>query len=160
MTRTLIKIIVGYTKGVLAFIVYIPFVGIVFSITYGIYRLLKYVPCTQPPCTLRSIVYWAILVIHDTLLGLPVFFVFGTIYGLLISKYYISRPSALFLGFLSGWIIYHIYYSDFGFLPLYVEAGRLVPIFIFFIIFVKMGHTVKLLRQVKNETSFFQPPRH
>ena len=156
MTRNLIEIITGYVKGVIAFFVYVPFVGIVFSYTYHLYSLLKYVRCSEAPCILRSVVYWITLVIHDTIIALPIFFVFGAAFGLFIKKYHISRPLILSAGFFSGQFIYHMIYSELGYLPYYVELAHAIPIILLFIVFTRMGQSAKLRRQSQKKMGLAQ----
>jgi glycosyltransferase involved in cell wall biosynthesis len=160
MKRSLTEGIAAGILGWLAFKLYVPFVGIVFSYTIDIFHFLRYIPCNNPPCALRQMTYYAALVIHDTVLGLPIFFVFGSLFGMFIHKYHLSRPLILSLGFYCSQIYFLFVSTEFGFsLPWFIEIIRALPIMILFIVFTKVGHSIRIKQQALKGNEKAQPTR-
>lgn len=144
MKRTIMELIVSLFWGTAAYLLYVQFLGMVCSYTVDIFRFIRHVPCDMPACTLRLIVYYAVLIIHDTVIGLPVFVLFGMVLGLAVSRYHLSRPLLLCAGFMLTQGYYLFVHFDFGYsLPVYVELIRAVLIAILLIIFTKVGCVIK-----------------
>ena len=146
--RNFIEIIVAFCTGVFAFFINAPFTRFLFSYTYKytniIYDSLKHIPCDQGSCKLRLFVSLLIFIIRDTLFVLPIGFVFGLLFGIILKYYRLSRPVILCLGFFAAQYSYNVINSVVSDLPLYVEIARALPIILLFIYFTKFGHSLRL----------------
>lgn len=157
MNRNLIEMILAAIWGAVAFFLYMPFIGIVFAYTNDIYLLLKHIPCENTPCNLRTVVFYATLIAHDSFIALPLFFIFGSLLGMSIFKFHLSRPLILSMGFFCAQFYYMCIYSEFGYpLPFYIEVLRALPIICLFTVFTKLGYSTKLKRKAKKNNKLAQ----
>ena len=154
MKRTIMELIVSLFWGAAAYLLYVQFLGMICSYTVDIFRFIKHVPCDTPACALRLIIYYTVLIIHDTVIGLPVFMLFGMVLGMAVSGYQLSRPLLLCAGFLLTQGYYLFIHFDFGYsLPVYVEAIRALIIVIFLILFTRLGCAIKRKWEKKEPAS-------
>ncbi len=144
MKRNIFEILVSLLWGTAAYMLYVQILSVVSTKTVETFGVLKHVPVGVGAFNLRLMVYYAVLIFHDTLIGLPLFIMFGMVLGLSISKYHFSRPLLLCAGFFLTQFYYLFIRFNFGYaIPAYVVVIRAALIALLLVFFTRLGCTIK-----------------
>ena len=138
MKRNFIELAACIALGLLAFYLYISFVGVMFTLTVKAFYLTR-----DFDQDMRKALFWPFIVSSDIITAIPVFLVIGSILGIIIKKFRWNWPLIVFLSFLSMFL-----FTDIGFsAPYQYEFMKFFSILVLTILFTKLGQSVKHNRQ-------------
>ena len=147
MKQNVIEILTGILIGVIAFYLYISFLGVMFVLTVKAFSLLK-----DLDQGLRAALFWPFIISSDLVTSIPVFLVIGSLYGIIIKEFHWRHPLIVFCVFFSMFFITGLTFSA----PYPYEILRFVVILLLIVLFTLLGLLVKN-RRLKFKVMAQQP---
>jgi hypothetical protein len=138
LKRNIIEISIGVLIGVIAYYLYISFLGVMFVLTVKAFSLTR-----KLNQGLRTALFWPFIISSDLVTSIPVFLVIGSLFGIVIKEFRWHHPFIVFCVFFSMFLISGIPFSA----PYPYEILRFIVILLLIVSFIHLGLSVKNRRQ-------------